>query len=193
MQEFIESLTFSKEGKNYIAFIFYDEHAQQPSEWIEFLGKIVTYPLRNYTIGEELDNEEMEKLKKDGTKIKMPLYMHEHSGIALNTCGFGDPWDSGQIGYIYADRGAIREEYGVKRVSKKILKDVQRIFNSEIEILEQYINGEVYGFRTFLVKEGINPEDISCPEDSALTEVSSCWGYYGLDDYIRQDCFACIE
>ena len=37
----------------------------------------------------------------DGMVI-LPLYLYDHSGITMNTCGFSCPWDSGQVGWIYA-------------------------------------------------------------------------------------------
>lgn len=36
----------------------------------------------------------------DGMVI-LPLYLYDHSGITMNTCGFSCPWDSGQVGWIY--------------------------------------------------------------------------------------------
>ena len=32
----------------------------------------------------------------DGMVI-LPLYLYDHSGITMNTCGFSCPWDSGQV------------------------------------------------------------------------------------------------
>lgn len=31
----------------------------------------------------------------------LPLYMYEHSGVALSTTDFGDRWDSGCIGFVF--------------------------------------------------------------------------------------------
>ena len=33
--------------------------------------------------------------------IMMPLYLMDHSGLAMQTESFHDPWDSGQVGWIY--------------------------------------------------------------------------------------------
>ena len=45
----------------------------------------------------------------DGMVI-LPLYLYDHSGITMNTCGFSCPWDSGQVGWIYADKAMIDKE-----------------------------------------------------------------------------------
>ena len=34
--------------------------------------------------------------------LMLPLYLYDHSGITMNTTGFSCPWDSGQVGWIYA-------------------------------------------------------------------------------------------
>ena len=33
--------------------------------------------------------------------ITLPLYLMDHSGLAMQTTSFNDPWDSGQVGWIY--------------------------------------------------------------------------------------------
>lgn len=33
--------------------------------------------------------------------IVMPLYLLDHSGLAMQTTSFHDPWDSGQVGWVY--------------------------------------------------------------------------------------------
>ena len=42
----------------------------------------------------------------------LPVYMYEHSGIALSTGSFSDNWDSGQVGWIYTSHKNIIKEYG---------------------------------------------------------------------------------
>lgn len=33
--------------------------------------------------------------------VMLPVYLMDHSGLSVNTVGFGCPWDSGQVGMIY--------------------------------------------------------------------------------------------
>lgn len=39
----------------------------------------------------------------------LPLYLFEHSGIALSTNDFNDRWDSGQIGYVFMTKKQAKE------------------------------------------------------------------------------------
>lgn len=40
----------------------------------------------------------------------LPVYMYEHGGATINTGGFSCPWDSGQIGYIWAENSDWTED-----------------------------------------------------------------------------------
>ena len=71
--------------------------------------------------------------------------------------------DSGQIGYTYVTKEQIRKEYSVKRISLKLKEQISSILQSEIETLDQYLIGDVYGF-TIEYDNG---------------EINSCWGFYG--------------
>lgn len=115
---------------------------------------------------QQLHGELLETIQKKF--LVLPVYMYEHSGIALNCGGFSDPWDSGQVGFIYVSYEALRKEYSVKRVGKKTLKTAERVLKQEVKTYSEYVNGEVYGF---IVKDS----------DDEQIEDGSCWGYYGDD------------
>ena len=95
----------------------------------------------------------------------------------MNTGGFSDRWDSGQVGYIYTDKktvvetnGYIRNDKGkhIKVTDKNWKKAAYLWMEGEVEIYDQYLQGEVYG----IVTEEYNPEDDS------WEEVDSCWGFF---------------
>ena len=44
--------------------------------------------------------------------LMLPLYLYDHSGITMNTTGFSCPWDSGQVGWIYASKEDALREFG---------------------------------------------------------------------------------
>lgn len=44
--------------------------------------------------------------------IILPLYLYDHSGITMSTSDFGDRWDSGQVGWIYASKEKFINETG---------------------------------------------------------------------------------
>ena len=43
--------------------------------------------------------------------VVMPLYLLDHSGLAMQTTSFNDPWDSGQVGWIYVSKEDALKEF----------------------------------------------------------------------------------
>ena len=48
-----------------------------------------------------VDDEILEILKQKF--VILPLYLFDHSGITMNTTGFNCRWDSGVVGWVYAN------------------------------------------------------------------------------------------
>lgn len=160
--------TFTNKTRNEIFEIFYDQNPSSPREW-DPLGKIYAQH-RRYSLGDKDANEdELKEAQENG--VCLNVYMFEHSGIALSTQPFNDPWDSGQVGYIYATRDMIVKEYKVKRISKQVKAKVEKILSAEIEEFSQYLNGEVYGYIHSKLETCDHNEDHK-------THLDSCWGYY---------------
>ena len=72
----------------------------------------------------------------DGMVI-LPLYLYDHSGITMNTCGFSCPWDSGQVGWIYADKAMIEQEHG--KITPEILEKVRQTLEAEVKEYDYYL------------------------------------------------------
>jgi hypothetical protein len=104
--------------------------------------------------------------------------MYDHSGITIRTSPFSCPWDSGQIGFIYATPERIREFYGVKRITAKVKADVLKHLHGEIETYDKYLTGEVY---RYLI---IDPDG---------NDVDSCSGYYSEPKEIITECKSFID
>ena len=155
--------------------IDYDEYSGSPRDW-DNLGEICVSSRCKYTKDEsgladseclEWSNAEADqKALEDKGYIVLPLSVYDHSGVSIYIGGICDRWDSGQIGWYIASKEKIREEYKVKRISKKLLEKVINVMTSEVETYNHYINGEVY---TFTLSH--NGE-----------EVDSCGGFYDSDD-----------
>ncbi len=150
-----------------------DDHPESPREW-DNLGTIV-YGHRRYHLGdvEAWDTEDYLNWNdwRDGElkgAIALPVYLYDHSGLTINTTGFHCPWDSGQVGWIYVDKEKAREELGVKRIGKHARKRILDILRSEVELFDQYLRGDVYGF--VLYEDG--------------EEIDSCWGFYSFEDIV---------
>jgi hypothetical protein len=79
--------------------------------------------------------------------IYEPVFMYEHSNIALSINPFGCSWDSGQLGYIYEEKENIRSEFNKKRISTNLNRLIEVRLEKEIEEYDNYINGEVYSIK----------------------------------------------
>jgi hypothetical protein len=125
---------------------------------------------RRYDLGDkhnmsaEEAKEFVERIKKQGAAV-LNLYLYDHSGITMRTSPFSCPWDSGQVGFIYMERKDILNNWGVKRMTKKLFMQAVQLMEGEVETYDQYLTGDVYGFVI---------------EDADGEELDSCWGHYGL-------------
>ena len=170
------------ENERYKLEIFDDLDPTNPREF-DNLGTMVCFHSR-YILGDETNLkssdfsswEELESYlyKIEKALIVIPIFMYDHSGLSVNTTGFSCPWDSGQIGFIYASKERIRKEYSCKRISKNLKEQVRELLCSEVSLYNDYLSGNVYSF-TLTDKE----------KDE---ELDSSSGFYGTD-YIENGIF----
>ena len=97
---------------------------------------------------------------------------------------FNCPWDSGQVGYIFVTKEAVRKEYSCKHITKKTLDKARELLQGEVKEYDLYLTGEVYGYKLFRVNDDFDP-DSDDPEECG-EELDSCWGFLG-DEYIKQE------
>ena len=153
--------------------IIQDESPFSPRE-DDNLGTMVCFHNR-YTLGDKHDYnsdnyrgwDEMKDAisETENVGVILPLYLYDHSGITISTTPFSCQWDSGQIGFIFISKEKIKEEYSTTRVHKKLVKQVTEYLENKVKEYDQYLRGEVYGFR---ITDTTNGE-----------EIDSCWGVYG--------------
>lgn len=139
-----------------------DPDSMSPRE-CDNLGKIVHWH-RRYDLGERVSPD----WEPPEGAFVLPVYMIDHSGIALNTEGFGCPWDSGQVGWIYVTREDAAEAFGWNvplRMTAKRKNTVTDALRAEIKVYSQYLSGECFGFEI----EGTDGSQ------------DSCWGFIGED------------
>ena len=79
--------------------------------------------------------------------VILPLYLYDHSGITMNTSGFHCPWDSGQVGWIYADEETIIKEYG--SLSEKNRDTCRECLEGEVAVYDSFLTGDCW----FLIVE----------------------------------------
>ena len=156
-------------GSGYILKVYTDDNPVNPREEWDNLGTLVCFHSR-YDLGDKHHFRNADKVMehiKDTGAIWLPVYMYEHSGIALNTTGFRDPWDSGQVGVIFVEREEGLKEYSCKIISAKTRRRAIGCLEADVAVYGNYVNGYVFGYN-LLDKNG--------------ESVDSCWGYYGSDN-----------
>jgi hypothetical protein len=65
--------------------------------------------------------------------------MYDHGGITISYKPFSCPFDSGQVGWIFMNKDRVRREFGVKRISKKVMDKVRSALIAEIEEYDEYL------------------------------------------------------
>lgn len=181
---------------DYTISIMYDDDAPNPrTDWEPF-GKMICFH-RRYNLGDKhnyLDPDDFlfnlsnwdedkdgefnavkaqEKINKDN--VMLPLFLYDHSGITMSTSPFGDRWDSGQVGWIYASKNEICENWCVSDWNDMIggsengedISAKQRaksLLKAEVETYDEFLTGRVYRFQV------IDPDG---------EQIDSCSAYFG--------------
>lgn len=164
-----------------------DEDAENPADF-GMLGAVTYSSRARYTLGTKAVNlEEHERIGREiekGTLIGLPVFAYIHSGTVLQAAEanpFHCRWDSGQSGWVYTEPEKACQRFGWKRVSKQRLEKVHQVLKFEVEVLGQYLNGEVYRFEVQVFGEG------------RWNYVDSCGGYYGEDEAMAEGILAAQE
>lgn len=137
--------------------IYQDPDTTSPRE-NENLGTLACWH-RRYTLGDEQPKQDPMEYQDDLPKdsLIVPVYMIDHSGIALSTRDFGDPWDSGQVGIYHVSPEQIVASYGEDTPETRAT--AQKSIEAEISEYSDYINGNCWGFE-ILNAEGDHVEGV---------------------------------
>jgi len=104
-------------------------------------------------------------LAATGQVIMLPLYLYDHSGITMKCSPFSCKWDSGKVGFIFVSKAKARELFDWPRLTQQRVTRIQTILEGEVEVYDQYLRGDVWGFEVI--------------EDDEVKD--SCWGFFGPD------------
>jgi hypothetical protein len=187
-----EAINEKKVG-NYLIEIFPDNNPDSPRNW-DNLGIMVCHHSR-YDLGDKhgYDHKdysgwkEMEKaiVKENNVGVILPLYLYDHSGITISTTPFSCGWDSGRIGFIYVSKEDVLKEFGGKIVTKKLKEKAEGILKGEVETYDQYLRGDIYGYKISKVS--------TCEQGNEhKEEIDSCWGFYG-EDYCMEEAEGVVQ
>ena len=160
----------SETYKGHTIEIQYEENPISPREWDNICVFHIAH--KNYNFGDENynDRESIHKAEAEAKRngdIVLPLYMYDHSGITISLSPFSCPWDSGQVGFVQVPRQKMIEEFGNKIFTSKLKKGALKTAKNEVEEMDRYVRGEVYGY---VIDDGDE----------------SCWGYYGKEYAIEE-------
>jgi hypothetical protein len=164
---------------NYKIEIVQDDMSESPRE-CDNLGTMACWH-RRCNLGDNVkySHEELERIYNSKEYICLPLYLYEHSGITMNTIGFSCPWDSGQVGIIFVSKAKVKEEYNWKVITKERENTIKRYLKAEVEIYDQFLTGEVYGYQITNMKT----EEIT----------DSCYGFYGEIEYCMDEAIHTVQ
>lgn len=174
----------AEDGKNRLT-IEQDDTMDNPRHW-DTVGTMICWHGR-YEIGDshnfpspsmflesmvECDEEPtLENARK--RNLILPVYLLDHSGISLSTSDFNDPWDSGQVGFIYTSYETIEKEWG--DLSEKSLEKAKNCLLGEVSVYTKYLNGSVWAF----LLETRGQCETCLHEEWSVVE--SCGGFYDED------------
>ena len=111
--------------------------------------------------------------------IILPLYLYDHSGLSMSTGPFVGravhaEWDSGQVGYIYADHDDILNSFG--QITPDTIQQAKECLEGEAETYDAYLRGDCWGYRTYMYGQ----------------EMDSCWGFLGGIDEVKPVIASCL-
>jgi len=173
-----------KRGK-YTLKVYHDDNPESPREW-GCLDKMICFHGR-YNLGDKHeytsnDFEGWDDMFNQLTEEYKPaailqLYLYDHSGISISCQSFVGraqhaEWDSGRIGFILISTKDFLSNWGkgATEMTPELTEQATNFLKGQVETYDQYLQGDVYGFRLM--------EKI----DGKKEEIDSCWGFYG-DDY----------
>lgn len=142
--------------------IWRDDDPPHPRTDWDVFGTFYVPAGNRYVTGDD-DAADPRDLNPEEVAVCLPVYAYVHGGVALSTGAFGCPWDSGQVGAIYATVADVVKCYGADTPAARRL--TESCLHGEIETLATYYRGDIYGY-TF---------------EQGGEVVDSCGGFYGLD------------
>lgn len=146
-----------------------DYDAENPRTAFDNLGTLyIPRPPRHCT----MSDREASADEAAAAPVVLPVYVIDHSGIALSEKPFGCPWDSWQAGHMYMTEKTLLAEYGQNTPETR--EKAKNCLRGELRTYAAYVSGEVYGYTLTRGSDG--------------EVVDSCGGFYGDDgiNYIKE-------
>lgn len=148
-----------------------DKHTYESPDG--FLEAMCRRYVPDFTCPEKLTlSAKLDLLAEVPAFVILPLYLFDHSGLSISTTSFNDPWDSGQVGWIYATPDDLRENFMREPTDQDIWNALPTL-RQEVNEYDLYLRGFASCFELY-ENDGvqidacsnifcdINPEDHIC-------------------------------
>lgn len=124
---------------------YYDQFPIHPDEWELAESQVrIVHSHPQYEIGGALGDYRPDRPEVDELEGKFwrPLFAYEHGLLRLSLGDFGDPWDSGQVGWI-----------GVDPDFEGTQDEAGKVIEWAVETLDHYYAGDNYLFNLLVFDE----------------------------------------
>jgi hypothetical protein len=151
--------------------IYHDTDSESPRLWSPMTKFVMAH--KKYKLPNEIDfqfddydrwEDAQEELWKDYNWV-FPVYMLDHSGTKLSLNRFNDKWDSGRVGFICLSESDVFSNFAL---GTDWDEKARQVAEEELEEYDNWMNGNVFGFRVF--------------EDTEEIECNQQWGFIGNHD-----------
>lgn len=123
-----------------------DENPLNPRTDCDHLGIMLCWH-RRYSLGDshpyDTPREFTESAAAKDIFVCLPVYLLDHSGLYVSVNDFQDPWDSGQLGFIYCTKKDAQKWFDNPDVTED---EIKKELTAEVEEYNDYLNGAWYGF-----------------------------------------------
>ena len=111
------------------------------------LGIMICFHKR-HALGDShnLSIEEAKELENSADVIALPVYLYDHSGLSVQTTPFSCTWDSGRLGFIYATKENVRNEFGWKNLTTERQNKIREYLRNEVDTYNSYLCGDMYAY-----------------------------------------------
>ena len=104
--------------------------------------------------------------------VILPLYVLDHSGLHLSLTRLCQ-WDSSLIGVILIKKRELKNGFKLKKVTDNEITLAKTVINQELQTYNDYLVGNVYGFKIFENGEVVNSVWSFYDYDNMKTEISN--------------------
>ena len=153
-----------------------DPDPLDPRAEYDHLGQMVCWHER-YRLGDRHDWTDpdafRQHLEAQKNAVVLPLFLFDHSGLAIATDPFHCPWDSGQIGWIWMPGDKALRAFGAgrRRLTSDVRIHAEAALRSEVREYHQYLSNDVWCVRVV---------------DEDGETLDSCGGFFGSDYAIEE-------